>query len=186
MLTTAEARALITTSLSDSDLAAVIARQEAWLARRVGPLDGSRTETFITPAGTEVLQLARPAVAGSIVAVDEGGAVTDFDLRGWADVVRTSGSWTTTTEVSYTADDEAEVKEAIITLVRLAVTESGYQAEAIQGYSASTDHAMRRRMRYEAWRSLLRRSLPHTVRLISAVPIGTDAIGSVQVTAAAS
>lgn len=186
MLTTAEARALITTSLSDSDLAAVIARQEAWLARRVGPLDGTRTETFVTPHGDEVLRLARPAAAGSLVVVDEAGAVTDYELRGWSDIVRTAGSWTATAEVSYTADDEAEVKDSIITLVRLAVTESGYQAEAMQGYSATTDHDMRRRMRYEAWRGLLRRGLPQSVRLVSAIPPGGNTIGSVQVTAVAS
>jgi hypothetical protein len=51
MLTTAQARALITTSLSDQDLDEVIAREEAWLARRIGPLEGERVETFQTVFG---------------------------------------------------------------------------------------------------------------------------------------
>ena len=182
MLTLAEARARITTSLGDDDLTDAIERQEAWLARRIGPLSGSRTETFVTEDGDEVLQLQRPTTLAAIAAVDEGGTVDDLELRGWSDLVRTS-SWQGTVDVAYEPDDDAEVREAIITLVRLAVTESTYASEAWQGYSATVDHDMRRRMRWEAWRSLLRQDALTTTRLKSAIPAGGNSIASVQVTA---
>lgn len=187
MLTVDEARALVTTSLSDADLADVISRQEAWLARRVGPLDGQRTETFVTPDGDEVLHLQRPGQSDSMTVSDEGGAVTAVALRGWSDVVRTDSiSWDTPVTVAYTPSDEDEVKEALLTLVRLAVTESGFNSESQQGYSYSHDHGMRRRMRWEAWRQLLRPRTPESTRLRSAIPTGGESVAGVQVMTEAS
>lgn len=181
-----EARAVITTSLSDADLQEVIDREEAWLARRIGPLDGSRTETFITTDGDEVLQLQRPTTFASLIVTDESGAVSDMALRGWSDLVPGDHAWDTSVEVEYTPDDEPEVKRAAVTLVRLAVTESGYQAESAQGRSATVDHTMRRKMRWEAWRGLLRPAQPQSMPIRSAIPAGGDTVRGVQVTATGS
>lgn len=186
MLSIAEARALITTSLSDSDLTAAIEREEAWLARRIGPLEGARTETFSTPDGDEVLQLQRPATAASVVVTDGSGVVTGYELRGWADIVPDGHVWRTGVDVDYTADDANEVKRAIITLLRLTLTESGYLSENAEGYMATSSMADRRAIKAAAWRSLLRRRVVQSVRLVSAVPAGGNTIESVQVVAAAS
>lgn len=180
-----EARAVITTSLADADLQDVIDREEAWLARRVGPLEGARTETFITPGGDEVLQLQRPTTFASLTVTDESGAVSDMAYRTWSDLVPAT-AWDTSVEVQYTPDDTDEVKSSVVTLVRLAVTESGYQAESAMGRSATTDHTMRRKMRWEAWRSLLRPAGFASMRLVGDVPqdggavsaVGAVAIGS--------
>lgn len=187
LLELSEARALITTSLSDADLGDAIDREEAWLARRVGPLSGTRTETFITPDGDEVLQLARPAAVVSVT--DEGGALaaSAYALRGWADVVPADDTtWQSTVEVEYAADDESEVKRALITLVRLTVAESPHVSESQQGYSVTESMSYRRRMRWEAWRGLLRPATPASTRLRSSIPAGGNSVAGVGVVAAGS
>lgn len=184
MLSVAEARAVITTSLSDSDLGDAIEREEAYLARRVGPLDGARTETFIVSDGDEVLNLQRPGTIDTVT--DDTGALTDYEARGWSDVVLTAGAWQGSVEVAYTADDADEVKRAAITLVRLALSESGYLTEGAEGYTVTSDYGSRQSMRYAAWRSLLRKAIPQSVRLVSSIPSGGKTVSSVVVTAAGS
>ena len=56
-----EVRALVRSRLSDSDLQAVIDREEAWLAGRVGALTGARTDTFTPGFGDTPLYLRRRA-----------------------------------------------------------------------------------------------------------------------------
>ena len=185
MLTTDEARALITTSLSDADLADVIEREEAWLARRVGPLDGERVETFVAEAGTETLELQRPA---STVEVTDGygDRTADVTVRGWADAVLTEGVWSGEVEVVYTPADEPEVKRAVLTLVRLAVAESAFASESSQGYSATTDITAQRTARWAAWHGLLRPRKPTTTRLRSTTASDPEGIRAVSVVAVAS
>jgi hypothetical protein len=187
MLEVAEARALITTSLTDEDLAAVIAREEDWLARRIGPLEGERVETFVTADGDEVLRLTRPAL--EVVVQDDRGAVTDFRVRRWSDVVPggdgSALSWQGDVLVTYIPDDEGDVKRALITLVRLTLNESAYAAEGAQGYSVTSDVQAQRTVRYATWRSLLRPRSPQTVRLRSAI-LGGRSLGPVAVTASGS
>ena len=180
------AQAHITTTLTDAMLEDAITREEAWLARRIGPLDGERVETFITDDGDEVLQLQRPASTTGMVVEDAGGAVTDYELRGWSDLVRTSGSWSGAVTVTYTPDDSDEVVRALITLLRLSVHESAYQSQAAGGYSSTISLQDQRQMRYSAWRSLLRPVQATTTRLKSAIPAGGESIGSVVREAAAS
>jgi len=181
MLTVAQARALITTSLSDAALEEVIEREEAWLARRIGPLDGERAETFIPDSGEEALLLQRPA---SVIAVDdEGGSRDDdVDLRAWSDVVLTTGVWSGTVTVTYTPDDEPEVARALISLVRLAVSESAFASESAQGYSSATDVQAQRTTRWAAWHGLLRPRRPGTTR-ISGSLAAADHVSAVSVVA---
>ena len=184
MLSTDEARALITTSLSDDDLEDVIAREEAWLARRIGPLDAERIETFVTEDGDEALRLTRPTSAVSVE--DDGGDVPDVELRGWSDVIRTAGDWSGDVLVTYTPSDEPEVKRALITLVRLTLGESAYAQESAGGYSSAVVLADQRQARYSAWRSLLRPRQPTMTRLRSAIPSGGRTLGAVATEASGS
>jgi len=185
VLSVDEARALITTSLSDADLQDVIDREESWLTRKVGPLTGERTQFFVPEDGDEVLRLTRHTSAVSIE--DDDGAYSSASLRGWSDVVPSSSdAWTGQVEVTYTPDDEDEVKRAVLLLVRLQVNASAYAAESAGGFSAQTDFGAQKDLRYNAWKSLLRPSVPNTTRLTSAVPAGGYTIGPVATEAVAS
>lgn len=177
MLDVEEARALITTSLDDDDLEAVILREEDWLARRVGPLTGERVETFVTADGDEALMLMRRTLG--VVVTDGSGDVSAFELRGWGDVLRTSGSWSGDVTVTYEPDDESEVKKALITLVRLTLNESAYQAQSAGGYSSTISLQDQRTQRYVAWRTLLRPRQPSSMRLRSTIPFGGKTVQSV-------
>jgi hypothetical protein len=180
MLTVDEARALITTSLSDPDLADIIAREEAWLSRRIGPLEGERVETFVSSDGDEVLRLTRPTL--DVALEDDSGEVTFFSLRGWADLIPDGISWRGDVLATYTPSDSLEVRRALVTLVRLTVQETTFAQEAAAGYSVAADSARERAMRYAAWRSLLRPRQPTTTRLRSAIPSGGKSIAAVQTT----
>lgn len=188
MLTVDEARALVTTSLSDADLEDVIEREEAWLARRIGPLEGERIETFVSRDGDEVLRLQRPA--DSVAVEDDSGSLSAFSYRRWSDVVpgtsTASLSWAGDVLVTYTPNDELEVKRSLITLVRLAVSESAYASQAAGGYSQVVSLQDQRTMRFLAWRTLLRPRIPDTVRLTSAIPLGGASIVGVAVSIPAS
>ena len=70
LVSIAEVRALINSRLGDVDLQAVIDREEAWLAGRVGPLAGQRTDTFRPGLGDTTLYLRRRAE--SVVVTDDG------------------------------------------------------------------------------------------------------------------
>lgn len=187
MLTVESARALITTSLTDEQLEEVITREESWLSRRIGPLEGERVETFDTAlvVPPDTLRLTRHCRDLTLVD-DDAGQVDDAHLRGWSDVFRTSGSWDGEVRVMYTPDDEDEVMRALITLVRLTLTESGYAQESAGGYNASSDIQGRRLVRYAAWRSLLRPRVPSSVRIHSSVPTSAQGVGPVAVESAGS
>lgn len=185
MLTTDEARALITTSLSDGDLADVIEREEAWLARRIGPLEGERVETFVAEAGTETLELQRPTETVEVTD-GYGDRTVDVAVRGWSDLVLTDGVWSGDVEVTYAPADEPEVKRALVTLVRLAVAESAFSAESSQGYSASTDITAQRTARWSAWHGLLRPRKPTTTRLRTTTASDPEGIRAVSVVSVAS
>ena len=185
MLSTDEARALITTSLSDEDLADVIAREEAWLARRIGPLDGERVETFASVSGTEGLRLSRPTDAVSVE--DEAGSLPSAEVVGWADVILDPDAgrgWSGDVQVTYTPSDADEVKRALVTLVRLTLAESAYSAQGAGGYTVASDVDAQAKLRYRAWRGLLRPRQASSLRILGSgatsalAPISTVASGS--------
>lgn len=147
LLTIATARAVITTSLTDAALQDVIDREEAWLARRIGPLEGERTETFPL-AGYRRRQyevrLKRPTDAANLSEVtDYGEVVTNVELvhDGWR-VARTLGSsyFIGPVTVEYTPNDELEVIRVLIELVRLVTVVAsgdvtpGMQSETLGDY----------------------------------------------------
>ena len=138
----AEVRALVQSDLGDVDLQAVIDREEAWLARRVGALAGARTQTFHirTADADDPLWLRRPTSA--VTVTDAAVTVTAVRLlRDGAMVEKTSGSWTGPVTVAYTPSDIEEVRRAIVALVRLTLDDSSFESESISDYSYSRGSA---------------------------------------------
>lgn len=168
MLTVEATRALITTSLTDDQLEDVIAREESWLANRIGTLEGERTETFDPDAGDSILLLRRRAV--TVTVTDDNGDVSSIVVQGWSDVIRTDDvSWDGDPEVVYTPDDSAAVENALITCVRLRIAESAYASESSGPYAYSYDHAAARHARWAAWRSLLRPPATGAIPVVASV-----------------
>ena len=150
LTTIAEVRALVKSRLSDANLQVIIDREEAWLAGKVGVLTGERTDTFTPGLGDTPLYLRRRAA--SVVLTDAGRtlAASEFlftpstgqirriwtpSLQGdppWRQVYL---GWQGTVTATYTPDDEADVKRAVIELVRIATGPTGYQSETLGDYS---------------------------------------------------
>ncbi len=139
LLTVAEARALITSSLGDTDLQAAIDREESWLARSIGALSGERTQTLWVRSTDldDPLLLQRPTDA---VAVTDGGVALDASavrlLAGGTIIEKATGSWTgPSVAVTSTPNDEDEVKRVLVDLVRLTVTASPFVSEQAGSFS---------------------------------------------------
>jgi hypothetical protein len=146
LVSLAEVRALVKSNLSDSDLQAVIDREEGWLATRIGLLSGSRTETLYPRRGAEHLHLRRST--SSVTVTDDGDAVDvgddygDYRLLYSGTVVERVGTdWGIKVAVTYEPNDSAAVKAAIIDLIRLRMTDTGFVAERIGQYSYQTAQA---------------------------------------------
>lgn len=135
LLTIDRLRAQVETDLADDDLQAVIDDEESWLAARIGPLSGSRAETFYVYDVDRPLRLRRPTTTATVS--DDGSAVDVVVLdNGWS-LESTLGAWTGPVEVTYTPSDEAEVRRVVLELVRLALTETGLDSERTGDYSYS-------------------------------------------------
>jgi hypothetical protein len=136
---------LFTTTLSEEALAEVIDGERAWLERKIGPLEGERTERFIFSWGssTAVLRLQRRASPNGLVVMDRGTALeaTAYEQRrrGFriAPVVR---HWVFPVEVTYTPNDRELVRRSFINLVQMAAalkegSSAGLTQETIGSYS---------------------------------------------------
>lgn len=180
LLTFAEASALISTGLGDAALQGVIDREEAWLARRIGALSGSRTQTFHVRAADadDPLHLRRPTSA--VTVTDNGVATTAIRLlRDGSAVESTAGTWTGPVAVTYTPNDADEVRRVIVELIRLAVSASPYESEDIGDYSYSRGGFDRSpdAQRQALVRDLIPRRGPGSVRLRS--PYSSERVGAV-------
>lgn len=135
-----QARGVISTTLSDTALEDIIDREEAWLARRIGPLLDERTQEFWISQGADGLILQRPTLA---VTVTDGDVELEDDevrlLAGGTRIERAEASWQGPSVLAtYAPSDEQEVVAAILELVRISVDETGTGAlnsETIGGYS---------------------------------------------------
>lgn len=142
VVTPDQVRAVVDTDLAEPDLADVIAREEAALARKIGPLAGERTEIFrpIYRPNTTMsgLMLKRPTDA--LAELWDNAAdrldVAYLSTGGWvierSDYLPWSGP---TVMATYTPNDLLEVERVVIELCRLGLASSPFTSETIGSYS---------------------------------------------------
>lgn len=167
----AEVRALINTHLSDVDLQAVIDREEAWLAGGVGPLAGERTDTFRPGFSDTLLYLRRRTE--SVVVTDDGVelvAGTDYVFTPANGAIRRGtvlapAAWGEVVTVAWTPSDVADVKRAVIELVRGTVGETGLDSETIGDYSYTRGESAARVSRSNLARSILLARPAYSMRI---------------------
>lgn len=121
----------------------VIDEQEAYLARKIGPLTGLRTETFYVGLSATHGKLGLARYADEVVLTDGGSAVTTTHYRlidNGAAVVRTdvapSRWWVGPYVVAvYEPNDETAVRGVLFDLIALKAQPTGsYQSERIGDY----------------------------------------------------
>lgn len=130
--------------LSDNALQDAIDEEEAWLARRIGPLTGERIERFplayLEPLGSEVT-LRRSTLA--VVVEQDGVVLPGVELRsdGRRLAALPEGTrYVGVLAVTYEPDDLLEVRRALKVLVglNLGATETGgLQSETMGSYAYS-------------------------------------------------
>lgn len=175
VVTNATVRAQVKTRLGEADLTKVIAREEAYLARRIGPLAGARTLRFRRPAYFDsawAIRLPRPSLAADVDITDNGTAWVDGDFRlgGGGYILEPEGirSFNGPVDVAFTPSDALEVERVVIELVRLAVTETGYSSETIGGYTYQRGLDTVIRTRGFLVKSLKPKPQPQSIPLVSA------------------
>ena len=111
---------------------------ERWLESRIGPLLGPVREEHLNVNGGARVWLKRPAKVDTLAVTLDAVAVASADVF----VTHTRELTRTDTELwwgrfvaTYMPDDELQVREALLSLARLEVTESGMQSETISGSS---------------------------------------------------
>lgn len=168
VVSAAEVEQIIASGLSPAALEGVIAREEAWLTRRVGPLVGERTQVLWPTDPSGPLHLRRPTTG--VVVMQQGGPVATR-LIGDGRVELVSGAWSPPVSVTYTPDDGLEVKRVLIELVRMAVTASPFVQEGSSGDGPG--HTAQRAGSQAAMREDLARSLaPSVANLTMSIPFG--------------
>lgn len=149
LVPTSAVRALVKTTMSDTQLGDVIAREEALLADEVGQLGGSRVQTVTVTQRTAgaPIRLRRPAA--TVAVTERNIAVTDVSLgpRGRTLYRLSAGGysqvpWLGVVEVTYTPNDLARVTSWVIELVRARLAETGHESESDSTYSYTRgDHS---------------------------------------------
>lgn len=144
----------------DAALDERITSAEAWLARRIGSLLGPVRIERLNWTGDVRVWLKRPVQDGTLTVTLDGDAVSDelFETHRLELVRVDELGWWGRLVISYTPDDEDVVREAIIKLLRLSLTETGMQSETISGASYSytrSDGATQRQAREEVLAELL-------------------------------
>lgn len=119
----------------------MIDEEEAWLAVRVGPLIGERTETFFLPARQhgiiDALYLSRRTDAVDDFTAD-GTSLTEYNLLDGYIVEKTrtaSDAWVDPLVVTYTPNDEEILKGVIYDLLTYRTLPSNLQSVRIGAYS---------------------------------------------------
>jgi hypothetical protein len=135
--------ALMAPGIDSTALQSLINRQEAWLARQIGPLVGERTQRiYVAPGDYDALILQRATDAVSVIDGDPRAEPPPTELD--PSLVRLvgerrlekAGPWSgPEVHATYTPTDELEVEEAVIDLCRIVLAASPYQTEASEGHS---------------------------------------------------
>lgn len=145
LITVLQARARSVPLPADDDAAQdVIDEQEAWLARRIGPLTGSRTETFYVGTAERRGKLGLRRHTDSVTVTDAGVAVAADQFRLIDDgsaitkVYTASSAWWAGPYVTatYEPNDLVLVESALYDLCALASSPAtAYDAETIGSYA---------------------------------------------------
>jgi hypothetical protein len=116
---------------------------ERWLASRIGPLLGPIVVETLNLNGGARVWLRRRAADGTLAVTLDGDAVTaELFVTTSGELVRADGEfWHGRVRAEWTPDDEAAVREALIKLLRLELTETGMQSETISGSSYAYQRA---------------------------------------------
>lgn len=155
LLTVAECKAQVRTSLTDAQLQSVIDREEAEIVRLYGAhyVDGSTTVTETLEGGTRSLYLRRRLTSVSSITEYQTSDATSgtlltavADYRVWAAQGRIErmpstavsgfgvGTWGAIVAVVYIPFDDSNArKAAIVDLCRLALERTALKAESIAG-----------------------------------------------------
>lgn len=141
LLTIAECRALVKTSLSDAELQAVIERIEAQITKRIGaPQDDSGNVTITETVRGNYGQLFLRVPFSAIVSVMEDGNLVDaanyqsWGASGMIERLPEHAVWGAVCVVVYKPSDmRYERKQATIDLVRLVVERTAMTSESIAG-----------------------------------------------------
>jgi len=124
---------------------------EARLAREIGPLTGSRTETFFVSVASSAGRLGLRRYTSAVEVIDgalTGGSPVDADsirlVANGSAVIRSYVSsfrwWNGPyVRITYTPNDQTEVEDALFGLVSLSIAlPTGLQSEQIGSYSYRT------------------------------------------------
>jgi hypothetical protein len=165
--------------LSDAALQDAIDEEEAWLARRIGPLLGERTQVFqlaYLPPLTNSVKLKRPT--DSVELEQDGEALTSVQLRADQRTLATLPEGTRyvgVLEATYEPNDELEVRRALKELLSLqlgVVDGAGVQMEQMGSYMYQRGAGTASRTRASIVRSLIGAPTASSLRLRSSVPHG--------------
>lgn len=145
LLTVAEARALINTSLSDPDLQDVIDRLEAEIAARIGAPqnDGNTVTVAQTLAGKTANVFVKSEIGSVSSVIEDGTTLAATEYRSWSggivERLPAGNLWGEVVTVTYKpADTRLERKAATIDLLRIELNRTAMLSESIAGeYSYS-------------------------------------------------
>ena len=155
LVSVADVRALINTSLIDAALQAVIDRVEAEVTAKIGlPQDDALTVTIVKTLAGEGENLFFPTEIYAVVSVVEDGTTLDSDeYQVWSGGVLerlpSGAHWGDRCVVTYKpADDRLKRTAAIIDLVRIDLNRTAMKSESIAGeysFTAPDDWERERR-----------------------------------------
>lgn len=151
-----QARQLLATDLDDTQLGAIIDREESQLVAKLGPHGDGVSSASVTLEGCGGdLFLPRPAVSVTSVAgaawASLGDGVTLYAAQGRI----AGGRWRGAVAVVYVpADDRAARRQALIDLVRIALDRTAYQSQSVAGESSATAPASWEAARASIYRQL--------------------------------
>ena len=140
LLDVATVRTIVPNALNDADLAALIAREEAYVERRFGvPGDGetSRSETLTGEARDVFTTRPIQSVASVTERATPGGtpstiAAANYQVWNAEGRIERNGRWLRYVVVTYIAQDERDRwRSALIEVVRHAIEQTAMQTESM-------------------------------------------------------
>lgn len=141
LVTVAQVRALINSSMTDEQMQEVIDRVEDEITARIGaPQDDNNTVTVVKTLAGEGENLFMPSEIGSVVSIVEDDVILDStEYRTWAGGVLERlpwgrARWGCVCVVTYKpADDRKRRAGVIIDLVRIELNRTAMRSESVAG-----------------------------------------------------